>query len=120
MLYLCGVKGKRQYTMKDSEQFIRRLSMLGKKVLPRTASLWLYGSRARGTARNDSDWDLLILLDEEKQKTTDFVQYAYPFTLMASEDDQMVIPQIYTKNQWRQMQFTPFVKNVEQDKIVLV
>ena len=106
--------------MKDSEQFIRRLSMLGKKVLPRTASLWLYGSRARGTARNDSDWDLLILLDEEKQKTTDFVQYAYPFTLMASEDDQMVIPQIYTKNQWRQMQFTPFVKNVEQDKIVLV
>ena len=70
--------------------------MLGKKVLPSTASLWLYGSRARGTANTESDWDLLILLDEDKQKTTDFVQYAYPFTLMASEEDQMVIPQIYT------------------------
>jgi predicted nucleotidyltransferase len=106
--------------MSDSKQFIRRLSMLGKKVLPSTASLWLYGSRARGTANTESDWDLLILLDEDKQKTTDFVQYAYPFTLMASEEDQMVIPQIYTKNQWQQMHFTPFVKNVEHDKVVLV
>ncbi|MBQ7438717.1 MAG: nucleotidyltransferase domain-containing protein [Paludibacteraceae bacterium] len=106
--------------MSDPQQFIGRLSRLGKKILPDTASLWLYGSRARKTAREDSDWDLLILLDEEKQKSTDFAQYAYPFTLMASAEDQMVIPQIYTKKQWRQMHFTPFVKNVEQDKIVLV
>jgi len=106
--------------MSNAKQFIGRLSRLGKKVLPSSASLWLYGSRARGTARDDSDWDLLILLDEEKQKSTDFVQYAYPFTLMASADDQMIIPQIYTKKQWQQMQFTPFVKNVEHDKVVLV
>ena len=106
--------------MSNSQQFIGRLSRLGKKVLPNSASLWLYGSRARGTAHEDSDWDLLILLDEEKQKSTDFVQYAYPFTLMASNDDQMVIPQIYTKKEWKQMSFTPFVKNVEHDKVVLV
>lgn len=106
--------------MIDSQQFIGHLSELGKQVLPSTASLWLYGSQARGTARSNSDWDLLILLDEDKQKSTDFVQYAYPFTLMASDEDQMVIPQIYTKKQWSQMSFTPFVKNVEQDKVVLV
>lgn len=106
--------------MSSTQQFIGRLSKLGKEVLPSTASLWLYGSRARGTAREDSDWDLLILLDEEKEKSTDFVQYAYPFTLMASEDDQMVIPQIYTKKQWQALQFTPFVKNVEHDKVVLI
>ena len=106
--------------MSDSQQFIRRISNLGRKVLPSTASLWLYGSRARGTAHSDSDWDLLILLDEEQQKSTDFAQYAYPFTLMAVDENQIVIPQIYTKKQWRQLSFTPFVKNVEQDKIVLV
>ena len=71
-------------------------------------------------ANADSDWDLLILLDEEKQQSTDFANYAYPFTLMASAEDQMVIPQIYTKKQWQQMSFTPFVKNVEQDKVVLI
>jgi len=105
---------------KASKQFIGRMKRLGKQVLPSTASLWLYGSRARGTAHEDSDWDLLILLDEEMQQSTDFERYAYPFTLMASEEDQMVIPQIYTKKQWRQMHFTPFVKNVERDKVVLV
>ena len=106
--------------MSDAQQFIGRLSQLGKKVLPSSASLWLYGSRARGTAHADSDWDLLILLDKERQESTDFAQYAYPFTLMASDEDQMAIPQIYTKKQWQQMSFTPFVKNVEQDKVVLV
>ena len=106
--------------MSNPQQFIGRLSTLGKEVLPSSASLWLYGSRARGTAKADSDWDLLILLDEEKQKSTDFANYAYPLTLMASGEDQMVIPQIYTKKQWKQMSFTPFVRNVERDKVVLV
>ena len=108
------------FLMRNSKQFIGRLSKLGKKVLPDSASLWLYGSRARGTAHADSDWDLLILLDEDQQKSSDFAQYAYPFTLMASEEDQMIIPQIYTKKQWNQLQYTPFVKNVEHDKVVLV
>ena len=106
--------------MSNSQQFIGRLSKLGRDVLPSNASLWLYGSRARGTAQADSDWDLLILLDEDRPKSTDFEKYAYPFTLMAAEDNQMIIPQIYTKKQWKQMAFTPFVKNVEHDKIVLV
>ena len=96
-----------------------RLSHLGKEVLPSSASLWLYGSRARGTARDDSDWDLLILLDKELPEAEDFGKYAYPFTLMASDENQMLIPQIYTKKQWQRLQFTPFVKNVEQDKVVL-
>lgn len=26
-----------------------------------TAEVWLYGSRARGEAREDSDWDVLVL-----------------------------------------------------------
>lgn len=35
-----------------------------------TASIILFGSRARGDAENDSDWDFLILT---KQKDTDFL-----------------------------------------------
>ena len=106
--------------MKDNKPFIMRLSHLGKEVLPSTASLWLYGSRARGTAQEDSDWDILILLDQEQPNAEDFGKYAYPFTLMASDENQMLIPQIYTKKQWQSLKFTPFVKNVEQDKVVLL
>ncbi len=30
----------------------------------RPYSIWLFGSRAKGTARNDSDWDLLVTLPD--------------------------------------------------------
>ena len=30
------------------------------------AKIYLYGSRAKGTARSDSDWDLIILLTKEQ------------------------------------------------------
>jgi predicted nucleotidyltransferase len=30
----------------------------------RPVSVWLFGSRARGEARNDSDWDLLVVLPD--------------------------------------------------------
>ena len=106
--------------MSAPESFISRLATLGKNVLPCNASLWLYGSRARNDARTDSDWDVLILLDKEQQDADDFGKYAYPLTLMAAKEDQLVIPQIYTRKQWNQMRFTPFVKNVEHDKLVLV
>ncbi|MBR1878713.1 MAG: nucleotidyltransferase domain-containing protein [Paludibacteraceae bacterium] len=106
--------------MRTSKSFISRLTMLGKQVLPGNASLWLYGSRAREDAHADSDWDILILLDKEQQDADDFGKYAYPLTLMAAKENQLVIPQIYTRKQWERMRFTPFVKNVEHDKLILV
>lgn len=30
----------------------------------RPSEIWLFGSRARGTAGRDSDWDLLAVLDD--------------------------------------------------------
>ena len=30
------------------------------------AKIYLYGSRARGKAHKDSDWDILILIDNDK------------------------------------------------------
>ena len=37
-----------------------------REVLPLGAHAILFGSRARGDARHDSDWDVLILLDKPK------------------------------------------------------
>ncbi len=104
----------------SSRAFIYQLSKLGKSILPKGAHLWLYGSRARGDSHNDSDWDLLILLDKEKQELSDFDNYSYPFIYKGALADQVVSAHIYTNKEWEGMSFLPFYKNVEQDKIVLV
>lgn len=41
---------------------------LGEDILPENAKLVLFGTQARGDARQDSDWDLLILLEGEKDQ----------------------------------------------------
>lgn len=106
--------------MDKDQQFIERLTALGKQILPPDASLWLYGSRARGTATEDSDWDLLILLNKDQREAEDFSKYGAPLCDMGFDYDEFVMPQIYTRDEWKRMNFMPFVKNVEQDKQVLV
>ena len=98
---------------------ISNIKEIASKTLPANSSLLLYGSRARGDNRPDSDWDLLILLDKPKLSSTDY-DYGYPFREFGWEIDEEISPHIYTKKQWDEWTFLPFRKNVEHDKIVLV
>ncbi len=104
----------------EQAQVIQRITELGKKVLPEGASLWLYGSRARGDARPDSDYDLLILLDKEQQTSDDCNKYSYPLYYWGTGVGEEVNAQIYTRKDWKKWSLSPFHANVEQDKIVLI
>jgi len=106
--------------MTTKQVLLKRIKSLGKSILPKDGSLWLYGSQARGTASADSDWDLLILLNQNHRMPADFEKYSFPFTDLGYEFDELIRPHIYTKKQWNEISFSPFVKNVEQDKIVLI
>ena len=48
----------------DKTQMINHIKQTAANVLPKGSTLYLYGSRARGDYHDDSDWDLLILLDK--------------------------------------------------------
>ena len=99
---------------------VEEIKAKGKEVLPQGARLWLYGSRARGDARHNSDWDLLILLDKPELEFEDYGMVAYPFVRLGWEIGETISAQTYTLDYWRKNIFLPFVKNVERDKIALI
>lgn len=103
----------------EQEQVIQRITELGKRILPESASLWLYGSRARGDARPDSDYDLLILLDKDSLTCRDYDLYTYPLCELGVDIDAEINPHIYPRKDWSSWRYSPFYKNVEQDKMVL-
>jgi len=104
----------------EKQRVIDRITKVAHRHLPPNSRLLLYGSRARGEARKDSDWDLLILLDQPEITESDFDNVSFPFTLLGWEIGELISPQMYTKQEWDSLSFTPYHKNVEQDKIVLV
>ncbi|MBO8467093.1 MAG: nucleotidyltransferase domain-containing protein [Bacteroidetes bacterium] len=104
--------------MKSSD-ILKEIKRIAKEVLPKDGQLILYGSRARKEATEDSDWDLLILLDKQEIEMKDRNEIAYPFVALSWDVGELISPVIYTKESWKKMSFTPFYKNVEEDGIVL-
>ncbi len=72
------------------------------RVLPKGARVLLFGSRARGDNRPDSDFDLLVLLDHEGRATDDdFNKVIYPMYMTIWNKDVDVDILHYTNNEWQ-------------------
>ena len=87
--------------------------------LPSGSHALLYGSRARGDARPDSDWDILIILDKEKLLPEDYDTVSYPLRKLGWEIGEYINPIMYTAKEWEENSFTPFYHNVINDAIPL-
>lgn len=103
--------------MTSRSEMIESLRSVAQRVLPEGSQVWLYGSRARGDNRNDSDWDLLILVDMPRAGSTDEDNYSYPFVLTGWQHSAAVSPLLYTFEDWNRRRATPFYENIENDKI---
>ena len=101
-----------------NQVIFKEIQTLKRKLLP-NEKLILFGSQARGDAREDSDWDLLMLLDKEKITFEDENTYAYPFTDMGWNYGTYVSVKLYTNKEWEERNFTPFFYNVQQDGILI-
>ena len=89
------------------------------EVMPQGGKVLLFGSQARGEARHDSDWDLLILLPKDRIKNDDFDNVAYPLIEFGWSVGAEINPLLYTYSDWEKRNFTPVYKNVEKDSIEL-
>lgn len=115
LLYLCSVNN----CAMNKKEIINKIISVAKSVLPNGSTLLLYGSRARGDEKADSDWDLLILVDKNTLVESDYDMLSFPFTLLGWNIGQIISPQLYTRNEWESLSYLPFYKNVEHDKIQL-
>jgi predicted nucleotidyltransferase len=84
------------------------------------AEAYLFGSRARGDNKPDSDWDILILVDDEKVTlaTEDkFIDELYDLEL---ETGQIITTFIYPKKYWKNnLIYSPLYHNVNCEGIRL-
>jgi len=103
----------------SQKDIIQALRELASAVLPAGAEALLFGSRARGDARDDSDWDVLILIQGERATGDDFDKYAYPFVDYGWSIGEHIHPLIYSFSDWNRRSFTPFYKNVQSEGVSL-
>ena len=100
----------------ERTQVIDNIRQVAARVLPKGSVLYLYGSRARGDARDDSDWDLLLLLSNGGDSDENFRRYAYPIIVRGYDLWQSFSVHTYSKDEWYNGPHAMFYYNVEHDK----
>ena len=102
-----------------NQQIFKEIQSLKQEILPNEKVI-LFGSQARGDAHEDSDWDLLVLLNKKgKHNWADFDEYAYPFTEIGWDYGVAINPLLYTQEEWDKGTIFPFYKNVMREGILI-
>jgi predicted nucleotidyltransferase len=100
-------------------QIFSEIQALKRQILPNDRMI-LFGSQVRGDAREDSDWDLLVLLNKNgRHNFDDYGNYAYPFEEIGWDYGVAINPLLYTQEEWDKGRIFPFYRNVMNDGIVI-
>ena len=102
-----------------NNQILNAIRDKASQIVPKGATVILFGSRARGDAREDSDWDVLILLDKERITSQDIDDYSYPLRELGWDYNQCINTILYTKRDWDSSIISSFRENVTEDGIRL-
>jgi predicted nucleotidyltransferase len=102
-----------------ADQIVERISK-SIQATDITAEAFLFGSRARGDNRLNSDWDILILVNSNKvtnEIEDNFREDLYNIEL---ESGQVISTFIYTKDYWENnLSYSPLFKNITREGVKL-
>jgi len=85
-----------------------------------SAQAFLFGSRARGDHKRNSDWDILILVDNKK--VTNDIEDKFRDVLynIELESGQIISTFIYTKEYWqKKLKLSPLFESIKKEGIKL-
>jgi len=101
--------------MKDASNFLGQIKQLVLEKEP-TAKIYLYGSRVKGLAHDESDWDLLILVRGDKVSREIETSITDPLYDLEFETGEVISPMIYSEDEWNnKYSITPFYRNVMKE-----
>jgi predicted nucleotidyltransferase len=101
-----------------SAAILRKVKELVKATDPE-AEVILFGSRARGDAKEDSDWDILILTPKAVNLKVEQV-FRHKLFELELEFGQAISTFVYSKADWNgKHRATPFYHNIEEEGILI-
>ncbi|MDE5552786.1 MAG: nucleotidyltransferase domain-containing protein [Muribaculaceae bacterium] len=104
----------------SNKSIIKELKRISASLFTNSSgSAYLYGSRARGEAVSDSDWDILVILDDTLKGDNIYEKYVFPFAEVGWRNNAEVVPIHFTASQWEAQSCTQFYRNVIKDMIRL-
>jgi predicted nucleotidyltransferase len=84
------------------------------------ATLILYGSYARSEQNQESDIDILILVDKANLSREDVKKIKYPLYDIEFETGVIISPIVLAKPEWESKHFiTPFYEKIKNEGIIL-
>lgn len=102
------------------KKVIEAIKAKGKEILPEGSTITLFGSRARNEAREDSDWDIHILVPgPERLSLAQTGDYAVPFLELGYEIGEDIEPIVHTYAGWEKRSFLPLYINIRNEGILL-
>ena len=83
-----------------------------------SSEIIFYGSRSKGHQTDDSDWDILVIIDEDltEKRKIDIHNKLFEIEL---ESGEIIHSLIHTKQEWQNplMQVTPFYQQIVKEGI---
>lgn len=103
--------------MNNSEVVLERIKSAVNTTAP-DSQVFLFGSRARGSAGKTSDWDLLVLVNRKKISFSDETEFMNLFYELELETGEVLSPIIYSKSDWKyNYSKTPLYENIMREGI---
>jgi predicted nucleotidyltransferase len=105
--------------MLRNEKILLKIKQLVGSADP-TATVILFGSRARKQNSKDSDFDLLILVDQDKISYSDEQRIKDPLYDLEFETGKIISPVIFSRKDWESRhRITPLYRNIKKEGIQL-